>query len=85
MAVVDILLALTHAPASISSLASGELMTEGWCKLQAVLSPGLVNLSMSFLTGLWYCRYRYIVHPLTYQVTLVHLYPRGNLYSLFLF
>eukprot|EP00058_Branchiostoma_floridae_P007429 XP_002592917.1 hypothetical protein BRAFLDRAFT_65505 [Branchiostoma floridae] len=69
MAVVDILLALTHAPASISSLASGELMAEGWCKLQAVLSPGLFNLSMSFLTGLWYCRYRYIVHPLTYQAT----------------
>ncbi|XP_078695418.1 uncharacterized protein LOC144924274 [Branchiostoma floridae x Branchiostoma belcheri] len=65
----DILLAVVHAPASISSLVSGELMAEGWCRLQAVLSPGLFNLSMSFMTGLWYCRYRYIVHPLTYQAT----------------
>ncbi|XP_078695143.1 G-protein coupled receptor 83-like [Branchiostoma floridae x Branchiostoma belcheri] len=69
MAVADILLAVVHAPASISSLVSGEPMTEGWCKLQAFLSPGAFNLSMSFMTGLWYCRYRYIVHPLTYQAT----------------
>ncbi|CAH1245646.1 GPR83 [Branchiostoma lanceolatum] len=69
MAVADILLALVHAPASISSLVSGEPMTEGWCKIQAFLSPGAFNLSMSFMTGLWYCRYRYIVYPLTYQAT----------------
>ncbi|KAI8515205.1 odorant binding [Branchiostoma belcheri] len=69
IAMADILLAVVHAPASISSLVSGELMAEGWCRLQAVLSPGLFNLSMSFMTGLWYCRYRYIVHPLTYQAT----------------
>eukprot|EP00058_Branchiostoma_floridae_P007431 XP_002592919.1 hypothetical protein BRAFLDRAFT_65507 [Branchiostoma floridae] len=69
MAVVDILLALTHAPASVSSLASGEPMSEGWCRLQAFFSPGAFNLSMSFMTGLWYCRYRYIVYPLTYQAT----------------
>ncbi|CAH1245645.1 GPR83 [Branchiostoma lanceolatum] len=69
MAVADILLSLVHAPASISSLVSGELTTEGWCKVQAVLSPGLVNLSMSFMAGLWYCRYRYIVHPFSYQAT----------------
>ncbi|XP_035688989.1 uncharacterized protein LOC118424517 [Branchiostoma floridae] len=69
MAVADILLAVVHAPASIASLASGRVMTETWCKLQAFLSPGGFNLSLSVMTGLWYCRYRYIVYPFSYDTT----------------
>ncbi|CAH1249081.1 ADRB2 [Branchiostoma lanceolatum] len=69
MAVADILLALVHAPASIASLVSGRVTSDWWCKLQVLFSPGGFNLSVSFMTGLWYCRYRYIVYPFSYENT----------------
>ncbi|XP_078619220.1 adenosine receptor A2b-like [Branchiostoma floridae x Branchiostoma japonicum] len=66
LALTDIAQILVYAPTTVYSLVNGEIPGDGWCRVQAFLSPSLSMFSIYLQASLWICRFIHIAFPLDY-------------------
>ncbi|XP_035685673.1 trace amine-associated receptor 13c-like [Branchiostoma floridae] len=66
LALADMAQILVYAPPTVYNLVHGEILGEGWCRVQAFLMKFLPVLSIYLQTSLWICRFIYIAFPLDY-------------------